>query len=71
MENRVAELRKARGLSQEAFAKKILVSRQTVSSIENGVYNPSLELAFAIAEVFEMKIEDIFMYKGEKNNEKK
>lgn len=71
MENKVAELRKIHGLSQEAFAKKILVSRQTVSSIENGVYNPSLELAFAIAEVFGMKIEDIFIYKGDKENEKK
>ncbi|NLW42071.1 MAG: helix-turn-helix transcriptional regulator [Tissierellia bacterium] len=71
MENKVAELRKIHGLSQEAFAKKILVSRQTVSSIENGVYNPSLELAFAIAEVFGMKIEDIFIYKGDKDNEKK
>ncbi len=71
MENRVSELRKKRGLSQEEFAKKILVSRQTVSSIENGVYNPSLELAFAIAEVFELKIEEIFIYKGGNENEKK
>lgn len=71
MENRVSELRKKIGLSQEEFAKKILVSRQTVSSIENGVYNPSLELAFAIAEVFELKIEDIFLYKGVNKNEKK
>lgn len=71
MENRVSELRKKHGMSQEEFAKKILVSRQTVSSIENGVYNPSLELAFAIAEVFELKIEEIFIYKGGKESEKK
>lgn len=71
MENRVSELRKKHGMSQEEFAKKILVSRQTVSSIENGVYNPSLELAFAIAEVFELKIEEIFIYNGGKESEKK
>ena len=45
MENRVEALRKQRGLSQEAFARVIRVSRQTVSSIETGKYNPSLELA--------------------------
>ena len=50
MENRVEKLRKERGLNQEDFAKAIRVSRQTVSSIENGKYNPSLELAFAIAD---------------------
>lgn len=71
MENRVSELRKKHGMSQGEFAKKILVSRQTVSSIENGVYNPSLELAFAIAEVFELKIEEIFIYNGGKESEKK
>ena len=52
MENRVEELRRQRGLSQEAFAKAIRVSRQTVSSIENGRYNPSLDLAFTIADFF-------------------
>ena len=52
MENRVEKLRKERGLNQEDFAKAIRVSRQTVSSIENGKYNPSLELAFAIADFF-------------------
>lgn len=44
MKNRVEELRKARKLSQDEFAKAIRVSRQTVSSIETGKYNPSLEL---------------------------
>ena len=52
MKNRVEELRKEKGLSQEEFAKAIRVSRQTVSSIETGKYNPSLELAFAIADFF-------------------
>ena len=46
---------------QYEFARAIRVSRQTVSSIENGKYNPSLELAFMIAEYFGMKIEEIFL----------
>ena len=41
------------------------VSRQTISSIENGRYNPSLELAFDIANYFDMTIEEIFIYEGE------
>ena len=61
MENRVEALRKQRGLSQEAFARVIRVSRQTVSSIETGKYNPSLELAFAISD-FERPIEEIFIH---------
>ena len=61
MENRVEALRKQRGLSQEAFARVIRVSRQTVSSIETGKYNPSLELAFAISDFFERPIEEIFI----------
>lgn len=63
VENRVEELRKRLGLSQEAFAKALRVSRQTVSSIETGKYNPSLELAFAISDFFERPIEEIFLHK--------
>lgn len=62
MKNRVEELRKERGLNQEEFAKKIKVSRQTVSSIETGKYNPSLELAFLIANFFDKTVEEIFIY---------
>ena len=62
MKNRVEALRKAMGLSQEAFAKALQVSRQTVSSIETGKYNPSLDLAFAISNFFEKSIEEIFMH---------
>lgn len=62
MENRVEELRKSLGLNQEDFAKAIRVSRQTVSSIENGKYNPSLELAFTIADYFKLSIEKIFIH---------
>ena len=66
MENRVEELRKESGLNQEAFAKAIKVSRQTVSSIENGKYNPSLELAFVIADFFGKTIEEVFIHEKRK-----
>ena len=69
MKNRVEELRKERGISQFEFARAIRVSRQTVSSIENGKYNPSLELAFVIAEYFGRKIEEIFLWERGTNHE--
>ena len=62
MENRVEALRRERGLNQESFARALKVSRQTVSAIENGKYNPSLELAFAIADFFGLTIEEIFLH---------
>ena len=71
MKNKVEQLRKERGLSQEEFAKMLRVSRQTISSIETGKYNPSLELAFAISDFFGMRIEEIFIYEGGTENEKK
>lgn len=71
MENRVEELRRQRGLSQEAFAKAIRVSRQTVSSIENGRYNPSLDLAFTISDFFGLSVEDIFLHERSVFDEKK
>ena len=61
MENRVEELRKRLGMNQEDFAKALKVSRQTVSSIETGKYNPSLELAFVISDFFGKQIEEIFI----------
>ena len=70
MKNRVEELRKSLSMNQEDFAKKIRVSRQTVSSIENGKYNPSLELAFIIADFFEKKIEEVFIFERNGKNEK-
>ncbi|EEG53209.1 DNA-binding helix-turn-helix protein [[Clostridium] asparagiforme DSM 15981] len=57
------QLRKEMGLSQEEFARALRVSRQTVSSIENGKYNPSLELAFQIADFFQKTIEELFLWK--------
>lgn len=62
MKNRVEQLRREMGLSQGEFAKRIRVSRQTVSSIENGRYNPSLELAFTISDFFGKPIEEIFLH---------
>lgn len=70
MENCVEKLRKERGLNQEEFAKAIRVSRQTVSSIETGRYNPSLDLAFTIADFFGMTVEEIFIHKEGANDEK-
>jgi len=70
MKNKVEFLRKKQGISQGDFAKAIRVSRQTVSSIENGRYNPSLELAFIISDFFGMPIEEIFIYERCENNEK-
>lgn len=71
LKNKVEILRKGKGLSQEEFAKSICVSRQTVSSIETGKYNPSLELAFVISDYFGKTIEQIFVYEGREKNEEK
>ena len=62
MRNKLDKLRKIKGLTQEEFAKELKVSRQTVSAIENGKYNPSLDLAFEIALYFNMTIEEVFTY---------
>ena len=53
--------------TQEGLAKRVGVSRQTIIAIEKGTYNPSLELAFKLAQLFNRPIEDIFSYKGEKH----
>ena len=58
-------------LNQEDFAKMLCVSRQTISSIETGKYNPSLELAFAISDFFDKRIDEIFIYERGVENEKK
>lgn len=62
MKNRLEEIRKARGIKQEDLADALEVSRQTIGSLENGRYNPSILLAFKIARYFSMQIEDIFIY---------
>ena len=66
MKNKVEQLRKERGLNQDDFAKAIRVSRQTISSIEKGIYNPSIILAFKIAKHYGKSIEEIFIYEEEK-----
>ena len=66
MKNRLEELRKQRGIKQEDLALALEVSRQTIGSLENGRYNPSIILAFKIARYFDMSIEDIFIYEEEK-----
>ena len=65
MQNRLEELRKARGIKQEELASALEVSRQTIGSLENGRYNPSILLAFKIARYFGLAIEDIFIYEEE------
>ena len=62
MKNRLEELRKQRGIKQEELANALEVSRQTIGSLENGRYNPSILLAFKIARYFGLRIEDIFIY---------
>ena len=65
MKNRLEEIRKGRGIKQEDLAAALEVSRQTIGSLENGRYNPSILLAFKIARYFGMAIEDIFIYEEE------
>lgn len=65
MENRIEEIRKERGIRQEDFAKEMGVSRQTISSLENGRYNPSIMLAYKIAKYFNMTIEEVFVFEEE------
>ena len=62
MKNRLEELRRGRGLSQEELADALEVSRQTIISLEKGRYNPSILLAFRIARYFVTSIEDVFIY---------
>jgi putative transcriptional regulator len=65
MKNRIKVFRAMHDLTQEALADKLKVTRQTVISLENGKYDPSLPLAFKIAGLFNVKIEDVFVYDGE------
>ena len=62
MRNRIEEIRKAGGIRQEDFAKALGVSRQTISSLETGRYNPSIQLAYKIAKYFNLSIEDVFLF---------
>lgn len=62
MKNRIEEIRKARGINQEELAKALCVSRQTISSLESGRYNPSIELAYKLSKYFGMTIEEVFIF---------
>jgi len=68
--NRLRELRARYRMSQEELARRVGVTRQTIIAIENGKYLPSLKLAFKIARVFGMKIEDIFVFNEEESSSK-
>ena len=65
LKNKIEEIRKEKGIKQEDFAKLMGVSRQTISSLETGKYNPSIFLAYKIAKYFEMTIEDVFIFDEE------
>ena len=65
MKNRIEEIRKERGIRQEDFAKQMGGSRQTISSLETGRYNPSIFLAYKIARFFGMTIEEVFLFDEE------
>ncbi len=65
MNNRIEEIRNMKNIRQEDLAKSLGVSRQTISSLENGRYNPSIMLAHKIAQLFGMTIEEVFIFEEE------
>ena len=67
MVNRLEEMRLKKGLTQQELADQVFVSRQTIISLENGRYNPSILLAFRLSRLFEVKIEELFIYSNEEN----
>jgi len=67
MNNRIKELRAKFNLTQDDLAQKVQVRRETIVFLEQGKYNPSLKLAHDIARVFELKIEELFLFDDESN----
>ncbi|MFZ3071148.1 MAG: helix-turn-helix transcriptional regulator [Anaerolineaceae bacterium] len=67
MKNRLEEFRTKKGLTQQELAERVEVSRQTIISLEQGRYNPSIVLAFRLARQFGVKIEELFLYTEEEN----
>lgn len=65
MKNKIEEIRKQKNITQEDFAKAFGVSRQTISSLETGKYNPSIFLAYKIAKYFDLTIEQTFIFDEE------
>jgi putative transcriptional regulator len=69
MKNRIEEIRKSRGIRQEELAQQLGVSRQTISSLETGRYNPSIFLAYKVAKLFGMTIEEVFVFEDAEQEE--
>ncbi len=67
MKNNIRVQRAVKGMTQEELARKVGVTRQTINAIEKGKYNPSLDLAFKLAQLFDMKIEELFSYGGDED----
>ena len=65
MDTRIKELRARHNLTQEDLAKKVDVRRETIVFLEKGKYNPSLKLAYDIAQVFKLNIEDVFIFESD------
>jgi len=68
LRTRIRELREEHGLTQEALAREVDVTRQTILFMEKGKYNPSLRLAYRIARVFERPLEEVFSFEDEEEN---
>lgn len=69
MKNNLASYRTQAGLTQQELADRVNVSRQTIISLENGRYNPSILLAFRLSRVFGSPIEDLFIYEEDQSDE--
>ena len=65
MKNLIVQIRQERGIRQDELAKALGVSRQTISSLDNGRYDPSILLAHKIAKLFDMSIEEVFLFEEE------
>ncbi|QDH22803.1 helix-turn-helix transcriptional regulator [Saccharibacillus brassicae] len=69
MQTRIREKRTERDMTQEELSERLDVSRQTIISLEKGKYKPSLILAHKLSQIFECKIEDLFVFEGDENIE--
>ena len=67
MKNNLEEIRKKSNYTQEELADKLGVSRQTINSLENGKYNPSIQLAFKLSKFFNLSIEALFIFEEDWN----
>jgi putative transcriptional regulator len=67
MKNRIMELRNSNKMTQDDLAKKLDVSRQTIISLEKEKYNPSIQLAYKLARIFSLSIEEVFLFEKTKN----